>query len=129
LASGLQVDFRVVPPESLGAALVYFTGSKAHNVRLRELALKKGLSLNEYGFTKVGAEKKMKPVAGRTEQEVYAKLGLAWIPPELREDRGEIDAAMKGKLPRLVEESDVMGDFHNHTVLSDGVHTLDQMRS
>lgn len=127
LASGLQVDFRVVAPESYGAALVYFTGSKAHNVRLRELALKKGLSLNEYGFTRVGAEKKMKPVAGRTEEEVYAKLGMAWIPPELREDHGEIDAALKKTLPTLVEESDVLGDFHNHTVLSDGVHTLEQM--
>ena len=126
LASGLQVDFRVVPAESFGAALVYFTGSKAHNVRLRELALKKGLSLNEYGFSKV-ADEKGKKSAGRTEKEVYAKLGMAWVPPELREDRGEIDAALKGKLPKLVEESDVLGDFHNHTNLSDGVHTLEQM--
>lgn len=127
LASGLQVDFRVVPAESFGAALLYFTGSKAHNVRLREFALKKGLTLNEYGLFKTGDEKKKRPVAGRTEEEVYGKLGLSWIPPELREDRGEIDAAIAGTLPKLVEESDVLGDFHNHTDLSDGVHTLEQM--
>jgi len=127
LASGLQVDFRVVAAESFGAALVYSTGSKAHNVRLRELALKKGLSLNEYGFSKVSDQKAGKTTAGRTEKEVYAKLGMDWVPPELREDRGEIDAALKGKLPKLVEESDVLGDFHNHTDLSDGIHTLEQM--
>ncbi len=127
LASGLQVDFRVVPAENFGAALVYFTGSKAHNVRLRELALKKGLSLNEYGFSKVSDQKTGKTTAGRSEKEVYAKLGMDWIAPELREDRGEIDAALKGNLPTLVEEADVLGDFHNHTNLSDGIHTLAQM--
>src|SRR5262249_53268459 len=89
LVSGLQVDLRVVPAESFGAALVYFTGSKAHNVALRQLAIKEGLKLNEYGLFRGG----MRRVAGRTEEDIYGALGLAWIPPEAREDTGEIDAA------------------------------------
>ncbi len=127
LQSGLQVDFRVVDAASYGAALLYFTGSKSHNVRLRELALKRGYSLNEYGLFKINDEQKKRPVAGRTEEEIYKKLGMPFIPPELREDRGEIDAALANKLPKLIEESDVLGDFHNHTKLSDGVNTLEQM--
>ncbi len=127
LTNGVQVDFRVVPPESFGAAFLYFTGSKQHNVRLRELALKKGLTLNEYGLFKLTDKDQKKPVAGRTEQEVYERLGLKWIAPELREDRGEIEAAQKNILPRLIEMEDVLGDFHNHTNLSDGAHTLEQM--
>lgn len=127
LANGLQIDFRVVEPASHGAALLYFTGSKAHNVRLRELAIKKGYSLNEYGLFKIGDEQKKRPLAGRTEEEVYRKLGLPFIAPELREDRGEIDAALNGRLPKLVEEADVLGDFHNHTLLSDGAHSLEDM--
>jgi DNA polymerase (family 10) len=127
LENGFQCDFRVVRPESFGAALLYFTGSKEHNVRLRELAIKKGLTLNEYGLFKINDEKKEKPLAGRTEEEVYKKLGLPWIPPEIREDRGEIEAALKNKLPNLIEMKDIKGDFHNHTTLSDGSNTLEEM--
>lgn len=122
---GVQCDLRVVPPESFGAALLYFTGSKGHNVALRELALKKGFTINEYGLFSLTNKKK--PVAGRTEEEIYSKLGLEFIPPELRENRGEIAAAQKRKLPRLVEEKDIRGDFHNHTKLSDGYNTLEEM--
>ena len=109
LRGGLQVDLRVVEPGSFGAALQYFTGSKDHNVRLRSLARERGLKVNEYGVYR-GDER----LAGRTEQEVYAALGLAWIPPELREDRGEIAAATEGKLPRLVEATDLVADLHVH---------------
>ncbi len=122
---GIQCDLRVVGKESFGAALLYFTGSKDHNVELRERALKKGLTINEYGVFALSNKKK--PVAGRTEEEIYKKLGLAYIPPELRENRGEIRAAELNKLPKLIEEKDVRGDFHNHTNLSDGHHTLDEM--
>jgi len=109
LANGLQVDLRVVEPEEFGAALLYFTGSKDHNVRLRTLARERGLKVNEYGIFR-GDER----IAGRTEAEVYAALGLAWIPPELREDHGEIDAAAKGEMPRLVQADDLRGDLHVH---------------
>lgn len=122
LRDGLQVDLRLVPPESFGAALLYFTGSKAHNIELRKLAIEKGWSLNEYGLTK-GA----KLLAGRTEEEVYAKLGLAWIPPELREARDEIALARDGELPRLVETADLRGDLHMHTTRSDGRDSIDGM--
>mgnify|MGYP001574218431 FL=1 len=122
---GMQCDLRVVKPESFGAALLYFTGSKEHNVALRELALKKGFTINEYGLYPLTNKKKA--AASRTEKEIYAKLGLEYIPPELRENRGEIDAAARKKLPKLVEEDDVRGDFHNHTRLSDGNNTLDEM--
>lgn len=127
LKNGLQCDFRVVPKASFGAALLYFTGSKEHNVRLREIAQKRELTLNEYGLFRISDRNQKKPLAGKTEEEVYRKLGLAWIPPELREDRGEIDAARENRLPDLIEEKDVRGDFHNHTLLSDGVNTASEM--
>lgn len=119
LRSGLQVDLRVVPPASYGAALVYFTGSKAHNIVIRRLAQERGLKISEYGVLR---GKKM--VAGETEESVYKAVGLPWIPPELREDRGEIDAARAGKLPRLVELRDLRGDLHCHTKASDGQETI-----
>jgi len=124
LASGLQVDLRPFAPESLGAALQYFTGSRDHNVRLRERAVRRGLKLNEYGVFRVDTGER---VAGVTEEEVYAALGLPFIPPELREDRGEIAAAEAGALPRLVEAADVRGDLHAHTQESDGKDTLEAM--
>jgi len=119
---GLQVDLRVVAPESFGAALQYFTGSKEHNVRLREMASRLGLKVNEYGVFRTSTNR---CVAGREEADVYRALGLAWIPPELREDAGEIDAAKAGRLPRLVEAKDVKGDFHIHTTWSDGSDSLE----
>jgi DNA polymerase/3'-5' exonuclease PolX len=109
LTQGLQVDLRVVEPAAFGAALLYFTGSKDHNVRLRSLARDRGLKINEYGVFR-GEER----VGGRTEQEIYSALDLAWIPPEIREDRGEIEAAAKGPLPALVERTDLHGDLHCH---------------
>ena len=115
LASGLQVDLRVVPAESFGAALLYFTGSKAHNIELRRIAIEKGLSLNEYGLNRGE-----KAVAGRTEEEVYRALGLAWIPPELREANDEIERAREGRLPALIELADLHGDLHLHTDRTDG---------
>lgn len=125
LKSGVQCDLRVVEPGCFGAALLYFTGSKEHNVALRELALKKGLTINEYGLYRLGDKKK--PVAGKTEEEIYAKLGMEFIPPELRENHGEIAAALAKKLPKLIEEKDVRGDLHNHTRLSDGANSLEEM--
>ena len=122
LQSGLQVDLRVVPPDSYGAALQYFTGSKAHSIALRRLAQERGLKLNAYGVFR-GATR----IAGDTEASVYAALGLPWIPPELREDRGEIDAALQGKLPRLVELGDLRGDLHAHTKWTDGHDTVRAM--
>jgi len=124
LASGLQVDLRPFAAESLGAALQYFTGSKDHNVRVRERAVRRGLKLNEYGVFRVDTGEK---VAGATEEDVYAALGLAYIPPELREDRGEVAAAEAGTLPRLIETADVQGDLHAHTQESDGKDTLEAM--
>jgi len=121
---GLQVDLRAVPVESWGAALQYFTGSKAHNIKLRELAIKKGYKLNEYGLFKMDTDEK---VAGRTEEEIYSALGLPWIPPTMREDRGEIELAMTGKLPRLVEMKDIKGDLHVHSTFSDGTDTVETM--
>jgi DNA polymerase (family 10) len=123
LQNGLQVDLRVLDPQHWGAALQYFTGSQAHNVRVREIAQKQGLSLSEYGFKRQdGGE-----ILCSTEEEVYATLGLPWVPPELREDRGEIQAALAGDLPRLVEWGDVRGDLHAHTDWSDGAGTLAEM--
>ena len=122
LRSGIQVDLRVVPEDSYGAALQYFTGSKAHNIAVRKLAQKKGLKINEYGVFR-GEEK----LAGATEEEVYAQVGLVWIPPELREDRGEIEAAMEGKLPNLIQLSDIRGDLHAHTKWTDGHNTIEEM--
>ena len=127
LAGGVQCDLRVVPAASFGAALQYFTGSKDHNVALRQWALRRGLTVNEYGVFRLADKKQESPLAGRTEVEVYRALGLAYIPPELRESRGEIEAAAKGTLPRLVELKDVRGDFHNHSSHTDGRDSLEEM--
>lgn len=126
-AAGLQVDLRVVPPEVWGAALQYFTGSKAHNIRTRELAVRKGLKLSEYGLFRVDGDEGDELIVAETEEEVYAQLGLPWIPPALREDRGELEAALAGELPELLEIRDIRGDLHTHTDLTDGVATLDEM--
>jgi DNA polymerase (family 10) len=122
LRSGLQVDVRVVPPESYGAALHYFTGSKAHNIAVRQLGVKKGLRINEYGVF-AGEER----LGGTTEEEVFAAVGLPWIPPELREDRGEIEAARQGRLPRLVTLEEIRGDLHAHTRATDGRAPLQEL--
>lgn len=120
---GLQMDLRVVSPSSYGAALQYFTGSKSHNIKLRERAIKRGLKINEYGvFTREGVKK-----GGEKEEDVYFSLDLVFIPPELREDRGEVELAEKGELPRLVELSQIRGDLHVHTKASDGAHSLEEM--
>lgn len=121
---GIQVDFRVVEKSAFGAALQYFTGSKAHNIKLRELAIKKGLKINEYGIFRISDNKK---IGGEKEEEIYEVLGLQYIPPELREDQGEIEIAMEGKLPKLIEENDILGDMHVHTDWSDGANTLEEM--
>lgn len=121
---GIQVDLRVVEAKSFGAALVYFTGSKAHNIKIRSLASRKGLTINEYGVFRARGDRRL---AGEEEQEVYGVLGLPWIPPELREDWGEVEAAAKGKLPRLLERKDLKGSFHNHTDRTDGSHTLEEV--
>jgi DNA polymerase (family 10) len=146
LGSGLQVDLRVVPPDCFGAALVYFTGSKEHNVKLRRRGVERGLKISEYGVFRVPPSEAKEateaaeaetpaetvpanavPLAAATEEEVYATVGLAWIPPELREDCGEIEAAAKGPLPRLVETTDIQGDLHMHSTWSDGKSTLEEM--
>jgi DNA polymerase (family 10) len=121
-ATPVQVDVRVVPPESFGAAAQYFTGSKAHNVRLREIAIKAGLKLNEYGLFRAD-----KMVAGAVEEEIYEKLGLDFIDPLLREDRGEIQASQEHALPKLVRLEDIRGDLHAHTVATDGSATIEEM--
>ena len=121
---GLAIDLRVVEPAAFGAALQYFTGSREHNVRLRQLAIQRGLKLSEYG---VFDETTGARVAGATEEDVYAALGLPWIPPELREDSGELEAAREGRLPRLVEPGDLRGDLHDHTDWSDGHHPLEKL--
>lgn len=121
---GLQVDVRALPRENYGAALQYFTGSKEHSIVLRQRALKQGLTLNEYGLTEVATGK---VVASRTEEEIYRTLGLDWIPPELRENQGEIDAAAEGRLPHLIELNDIRGDLHMHTTESDGRASLEEM--
>ncbi len=122
LKNAIQVDVRVVPKESYGAALHYFTGSKAHNIAVRRLGVAKGLKINEYGVFN-GKRR----VGGRTEAEVFKAVGLPFIPPELREDRGEIEAARKNALPRLVEAADIRGDLHVHTTASDGRNSIEQM--
>ncbi|MEV6980651.1 DNA polymerase/3'-5' exonuclease PolX [Sphaerisporangium sp. NPDC051017] len=120
--AGLQVDLRVVPAESWGAAMQYFTGSKEHNVRLREMCVKRGWKLSEYGLFEGE-----KVIASETEEEIYAALGMQWVPPPLREDGGEVAAALRGELPELVTVEDVKGDLHTHTNLTDGIATLEEM--
>jgi DNA polymerase (family 10) len=124
LAEGLNCDLRVVEEKSFGAALQYFTGSKDHNIRCRQIAIKKGLKLNEYG---IFAVKTKKYVCGRTEPEVYKKLGMQYVEPELRENRGEIQSALKNKLPKLIGYKDIKGDLQMHTKYSDGTNTIEQM--
>ncbi len=124
LHDNLQVDLRVVKNESYGSALQYFTGSKEHNVKMRSLAIKKGYKLNEYGLFDKETEKY---VAGEIEDEIYTTLGLSYIEPELRENKGEIDLAQKGHLPRLVEYDDVIGDFHIHSTWSDGSDSIEDI--
>lgn len=119
---GIQVDLRVVEEDSFGAALQYFTGSKQHNIKLRELAVRAGLKLNEYGVFK---EPEGRRIGGGTEEEVYKALKMPWIPPELREDTGEIEAGLEGRLPALVTVEDIKGDLHVHTNWSDGSHDLE----
>jgi len=119
---GVQVDLRVVREDEFGAALQYFTGSKEHNIRLREIAKKQGLKISEYGIFK--ADKK---IGGSREEDIYKALGMDWIPPELRENRGEIEAARQGKLPDIVRLSDIKGDLHNHSNWSDGAPTMEEM--
>ena len=122
LDCGLQVDLRVVPASSFGSALHYFTGSKSHNIAIRALGLKRGLKINEYGVYR-----RTRRIGGRTEQEVYSAVGLPSIPPELREARGEIEAAREGRLPHLIELSDIRGDLQVHTSATDGVNDLNEM--
>ncbi|MCS7023901.1 MAG: DNA polymerase/3'-5' exonuclease PolX [Bryobacteraceae bacterium] len=126
---GLQVDLRALPRESFGAALQYFSGSKEHNIALRNRALRLGYSLNEYGLFRLGADGKAthERVAGETEEEIYERLGLDWIPPELRENQGEIEAAERHALPKLVTLADIRGDLHMHTTETDGRATLEEM--
>jgi len=128
LRSGLQVDVRVVPAECFGAALVYFTGSKAHNIEIRRLAQEKGLKISEYGVFRERARGRETRVAGETEESVYAALALPFIPPELRENLGEVKAAAEGRLPkRLVSREDLRGDLHCHTDATDGRASLEEM--
>jgi DNA polymerase (family 10) len=124
LRSGMQVDVRLLPPESFGAAMQYFTGSKTHNVALRQRALKMGYTLNEYSLAELEGGK---PVAGKTEEEIYAKLKLDYIPPEMRENLGEIDLAQNHALPQLITQADLKGDLHMHTVETDGKNTIEEM--
>lgn len=124
LESGVQVDLRVVDPKSWGAALVYFTGSKDHNVNIRSIGVQMGLKLNEYGLYERDSGKM---IAGGTEEDVYEALGLHWMPPEIREASGEIEASKANKLPALVEHAEIKGDFHTHTEWSDGSETLETL--
>jgi DNA polymerase (family 10) len=120
----IQMDLRILPGKSYGAALIYFTGSKDHNVKLRGMALKKGLKINEYGVFK-----KEKMIAGKTEKEIYELLGMNFIPPELRENRGEIELALQGKLPDLIDYNDIKGNLHTHTKYSDGKKSIKELAS
>ena len=122
LDNKMQVDVRVLPKEQWGAALLYFTGSKMHNIALRKIAIEKGLKLNEYGLFRTD-----RVVAQKTESDIYKSLGLSYIPPEIREDTGEIQAAQKGKIPPLIQVKDLKGDFHMHTTASDGTASIEQM--
>jgi DNA polymerase (family 10) len=133
----LQVDLRVVPPEVFGAALMHFTGSRSHNIRLREIAARKDLKINEYGIfdlsglsseeRETGDREAGRRVGAATEQECFEALGLPWIPPELREDAGEVEAALAGDLPVLIEPGDIRGEIHAHTAASDGHLTLEEL--
>ncbi len=123
LRTGLQVDLRMVPQVSFGAAWHYFTGSKAHNIAVRVMGVQRGLKVNEYGIF----DKQDKRIAGRTEKEIYAQMGLQWMEPELREQRGELEAAAQGRLPKLITENDLRGDLHCHTTTSDGQDSLEAM--
>jgi DNA polymerase (family X) len=125
-ASGLQVDLRVVSLDAWGAALQYFTGSQAHNVGIREIAVRRKLKLSEYGLFDAETGEL---IVSRTEEEVYERLGMQWVPPTLREDTGEVEAALRGELPVLVAEADIRGDLHTHTNLTDGQASLDDMVS
>jgi DNA polymerase (family X) len=135
LRSGLQVDLRIVPRQSYGAALYYFTGSKAHNLAVRKLAVERGLRINEYGIFRVPKGKKAeevgeqdgKRIGGETEEDVFHAVGLVWMPPELREDRGEIQAAQQQALPQLITLDDIRGDLQMHSTWSDGSHTIEAM--
>ncbi len=124
IRNGMQIDVRILPPESFGAAMQYFTGSKSHNVTLRQRALKMGMTLNEYGLFKLDDDKQ---VAGKTEEEIYKKLGLDFIPPEMRENCGEIDVAAERKVPQLIRLEDIRGEIHMHTVETDGKCTIEEM--
>ncbi len=120
----IQMDVRIIPPKSYGAALIYFTGSKDHNVKIRGLAIRKALKINEYGVFK---EEKF--VAGKSEKEIYNLLGMDFIPPELREDRGEVELSLKGKLPNIIEYNDIKGNLHTHTKYSDGNNSIKELAS
>jgi DNA polymerase (family X) len=126
LRGGIQVDLRLVPADSRGAALQYFTGSKSHNIALRDRAIGLGFKLNEYGLFRIEGDER---VASATEDEIYQALGLAWVPPELREDRGEIAAAANGALPHLIERANLRGDLHTHSTETDGRDTVADMAS
>jgi len=136
-SKGLQVDLRIVPAENFGAALLYFTGSKEHGVKIRGMALGKQMTLNEWGLyslkdhekaeKKTGEPPKLKPIASRTEADIYKQLGMSHVEPEMREDRGEIEAALAHKLPKLIELSDIRGDLHSHTTASDGRNSIAEM--
>jgi DNA polymerase (family 10) len=135
LHSGLQVDLRIMPQHSYGAALYYFTGSKAHNVAVRTLAVERGLRINEYGIFRVPkgrnaeelGEKEGERIGGETEEDIFRAVGMVWIPPELREDRGEIQAAQQHTLPTLITLDDIRGDLQMHSTWSDGSHTIEEM--
>src|SRR5688572_17344258 len=121
MRGGFQADLRIVNADQRGAAMQYFTGSKAHNIVLRDKALERGWKLNEYGLF----DPNDRPIAGANEEDIYETLGMAYIPPELRENRGEIQAAVENTLPRLIEASDLKGDVHMHTTESDGREPLE----
>ncbi len=124
LEEGRQVDLRTVEPHQWGSALQYFTGSKEHNVRIRDIAKAKGLKISEYGVFRADTEEW---IGGSTEEEVYNLIGMQWIPPELRENTGEIELALEGRLPRLIDIKDIRGDFHMHSNWSDGLNSLEEM--
>jgi DNA polymerase (family 10) len=124
LWGGFQADLRIVPRESLGAAMQYFTGSKAHNIAVRDRAVRRGLKLNEYGLYRVDTDE---AIAGPDEEAIYRALDLAFVPPELRENRGEIEAAERGTVPHLVQLADIRGDLHSHTTATDGRADIETM--